>query len=236
MSQKPIVGITAAHCTEELATFPRHYYVESIKNAGGIPLIIPPVRTTEEAADVLKPISGLVLTGGGDISPRYLKEDPRREIGSCFPERDLSEILLTQLALQQDIPLLGICRGIQVLAVAAGGGIYQDIPTQYPSAMLHRQTAPRQYPWHDVDIVKDSVLYRLLDQTKISVNSFHHQSVSKIPRGFIQCALAADGIIEGIEKLGTKFCLGVQWHPESMMETEIHSKVLFRGFIEACSG
>lgn len=234
MLKKPLVGVTAAHCTEELKAFPRHYYVESIKDAGGIPLIIPPVRTAEEAADILKLVSGLVLTGGGDISPRYLREDPRRGVGPCFPERDLSEILLTQLALQQDLPLLGICRGIQVLAVAAGGKIYQDIYSQSSSAMLHNQTAPRQNAWHDVEINKNSFLFRLLDKTKIGVNSLHHQAVSQIPQGFIQCALAGDGMIEGIEKLGAKFCLGVQWHPESMMETEIHSKVLFKGFIEAC--
>ena len=236
MLGKPIVGITAAHCSEELKTFPRHYYVESIKNAGGIPLIIPPVRNTEEAKDVFQLINGLVLTGGGDISPTYLKEDPRRGIGTCFPERDLSEILLTQLALQQDLPLLGICRGIQVLAVAAGGGIYQDIPSQYPNSILHSQTAPRQYPWHDVDIVEDSVLFRLLKKTKIGVNSLHHQAVSEIPQGFTECAHAADGIIEGIEKIGAKFCIGVQWHPESMMETEAHSEALFREFVEACLG
>ncbi|OLN27072.1 gamma-glutamyl-gamma-aminobutyrate hydrolase family protein [Desulfosporosinus metallidurans] len=234
MVGKPIVGITAAHCSEELKTFPRHYYVESIRNAGGIPLILPPVRTHEEATDILKLISGLLLTGGGDISPVYLKENPRRGIGECFPERDFSELLLTQLALQQDLPLLGICRGIQVLAVAAGGKIYQDIPSQYPSAMQHSQTAPRQYAWHDVAIAEESDLFRLLDKTKIGVNSLHHQAVSEIPPEFIQCALASDGIIEGIEKPGAKFCLGVQWHPESMMETEAHSKVLFRGFVEAC--
>ncbi|MDP4126855.1 MAG: gamma-glutamyl-gamma-aminobutyrate hydrolase family protein [Bacillota bacterium] len=233
MFKKPIVGITAAHCAEELKTFPRHYYVESIKNAGAIPFIIPPVRTREEAEDVLKLLSGLVLTGGGDISPIYLKEDPRRGIGACFPERDLSEMLLTQLALQQNLPLLGICRGIQVLAVAAGGKIYQDINSQYPSAMLHSQTAPRQYAWHDVTILEDSLLFHLLEKPKIGVNSLHHQAVSELPQGFIHCALAADGIIEGIEKSDAKFCLGVQWHPESM-ETDVHSKALFRGFVEAC--
>lgn len=234
MLSKPVIGITAAHCTEELKTFPRHYYVESIRKAGGIPFILPPVRTPEEANEVLPLIHGLLLTGGGDISPTYLREDPRRGIGGCFPERDFSEILLTQLALQQNLPLLGICRGIQVLAVAAGGKIYQDIPSQYPNAMQHVQTAPRQYAWHDVNIVEESVLFRLLNKTKIGVNSLHHQAVSEIPQGFIHCALASDEIIEGIEKSGAKFCLGVQWHPESMMETEVHSKVLFRGFVEAC--
>lgn len=141
--------------------------------------------------------------------------------------------MLTRLALQRNLPLLGICRGIQVLAVAAGGKIYQDIPSQYPRAMEHRQTAPRQYAWHDVDIVEESLLYRLHEETKIGVNSLHHQAVLEAPQGFIQNARASDGIIEGIEMLGAKFCVGVQWHPESM-ETEAHSKALFKGFIEAC--
>jgi putative glutamine amidotransferase len=233
MLGKPVIGITAAHCTEELRTFPRHYYVESIKKAGGIPFILPPVRAQEEAADVLGFIDGLLLAGGGDISPVYLKEDPHRGIGECLPERDFSEILLTRLALQRNLPLLGICRGIQVLAVAAGGKIYQDIPSQYPGAMEHKQTAPRQYAWHDVDIIEESLLYGLLEETKIGVNSLHHQAVLEVPQGFRQNALASDGIIEGVEMLDARFCVGVQWHPESM-ETEAHSKALFKGFIEAC--
>lgn len=234
MLKKPVIGITAAHCTEELKTFPRHYYVESIRDAGGIPLLVPPLQTTEEAGDILQLISGLVLTGGGDISPKYLGEAPRRGIGAGFPERDFSEILLARLALQRDFPLLGICRGIQVLAVAAGGGVYQDIFSQYSGSMPHSQTIPRQYSWHDVAIVKDSMLFKLLNKTEISVNSLHHQAVARVPEGFIQCAAATDGIIEGIEKSGAKFCLGVQWHPESMLETEFHSRVLFKGFVEAC--
>lgn len=230
---RPVIGITAAHCTEELKTFPRHYYVESIRKAGGIPLILPPVQTSEEASEVINLIHGLLLTGGGDISPVYLKEEPRSGIGGCLPERDMSEIMLTQLAMQRDLPLLGICRGIQVLAIASGGRIYQDIPSQYPTAMEHSQTAPRQYAWHDVDIVEESVLFRLLGETKIGVNSLHHQAVSEIPQGFRQNALASDGITEGIEKTDAKFCIGVQWHPESL-KNDKHSETLFRRFVDAC--
>ncbi|MDR3601245.1 MAG: gamma-glutamyl-gamma-aminobutyrate hydrolase family protein [Desulfosporosinus sp.] len=233
MLGKPVIGITAAHCSEELKTFPRHYYVESIRKAGGIPFIIPPVQAQAECSDILSLLDGLLLTGGGDISPIYLNESPLRGIGGCFPERDRSEILLTQLSLQQNLPLLGICRGIQVLAVVAGGRIYQDIPRQHPLAMEHSQTAPRQYAWHDVDIAEESALYHLLRERKIAVNSLHHQAVSEVPPGFRQNALASDGIIEGIEKLGAKFCIGVQWHPESM-GNEAHGKALFKGFIEAC--
>lgn len=233
MLRKPVIGITAAHCREELKTFPRHYYVEGIRKAGGIPFILPPVRTPDEGKELLDHIHGLLLTGGGDISPVYLREDPHRGIGTCFPERDFSELLLTQLAIEKNIPLLGICRGIQVLAVAAGGRIYQDIASQYPSGMEHSQTAPRQNVWHNVEIIRESLLSNLLQETKIGVNSLHHQAVLEIPPGFIQNALASDGIIEGIEMQGAKFCIGVQWHPESM-EADTHSQALFRGFIEAC--
>lgn len=234
MRKRPVIGITAAHCKEELKTFPREYYVDSVWQAGGLPIILSPIRDFNEAAEYLELIDGLLLTGGGDISPVYLGELPLRGIGECFPERDRGEILLTQSAIQREVPVLGICRGIQVLAVAAGGKIYQDIQSQYPKAILHSQTASRQYPWHEVDIA-DSLLYRVIKEKKIAVNSLHHQAVSEIPPGFCQNAVAVDGIIEGIEKVGAKFCLGVQWHPESM-EGDTYSKALFTGFITACEG
>ncbi|WP_088227982.1 gamma-glutamyl-gamma-aminobutyrate hydrolase family protein [Desulfosporosinus sp. FKB] len=232
--QRPVIGITAAHYSEELKTFPRAFYVESIRNAGGTPIILPPVQNGEESREVLDFIDGLLLTGGGDISPAYLKENPQRGVGACFPERDFSELLLTEVALQLDLPLLGICRGIQVLAVAAGGRIYQDIPSQYPEAIQHKQTAPRQYTWHSIEVKQTSLLFTLLKDTGIDVNSLHHQAVREIPPGFQVNAQAVDGIIEGIEKTDAKFCLGVQWHPESMPGAEKHSRALFCGFIEAC--
>ena len=232
MSKKPVIGITVAHGKEELKTFPRVYYVTSVKEAGGLPLLLPPVESLNEAQEVLDLLDGLILTGGGDISPYFLGEDPLRGIGECQPERDSGELLLSKAALERDLPLLGICRGIQVLAVAAGGKIYQDIPSQHQGAMLHSQTAPRQFPWHEVEL-KDSLLARILGEKRIAVNSLHHQAVSVIPQGFRLNALAPDGVIEGIEKSGAKFCVGVQWHPESMSGTG-HSRMLFKGLINAC--
>ncbi|WP_206808587.1 gamma-glutamyl-gamma-aminobutyrate hydrolase family protein [Paradesulfitobacterium ferrireducens] len=233
MSKKPVIGITVAHGTEELKTFPRAYYVARVKEAGGLPVLLPPVESETEAQEVLDLLDGLILTGGGDISPYYLGEDPLRGIGDCQPERDLGELILSKAALKRELPLLGICRGIQVLAVAAGGKIYQDISSQHPGAMLHSQKAPRQYPWHEVEVKEDSLLRRILGEKRIAVNSFHHQAVSVIPEGFVLNALAPDGVIEGIEKAGAKFCIGVQWHPESMSGEE-HSRALFKGLIEAC--
>ncbi|AFM39810.1 putative glutamine amidotransferase [Desulfosporosinus acidiphilus SJ4] len=234
MGRRPVIGITAAHYSEELKTYPRALYVDSIRKAGGIPVILPPVRSKEESLEALDFVDGLLLSGGGDISPVYLKEDPLQGIGACFPERDLSELLLTDYALQKNLPLLAICRGIQVLAVAAGGKIYQDIPGQYLESIQHKQTAPRQNTWHRIDLRKDSLLFTLVKETNIEVNSLHHQAVKEVPPGFLQNAAATDGIIEGIEKIEAKFCLGVQWHPESLPETDKNSCAIFSGFIGAC--
>lgn len=232
MPKKPTIGITVAHCTEELKTFPREFYVECIRQAGGQPLLLPPVQTKEEAEELVNLVDGIILTGGGDIAPVFLGEQPKRGIGGCIPERDQGELFLAQLVLQRDLPVLGICRGIQVLAVAAEGKIYQDIPSEYPLALEHNQTAPRENTWHEVEVL-DSQLSKILGVKKIRVNSLHHQAVSSVPEGFIKNAVAPDGIIEGIEMLGAKFCIGVQWHPE-VLRTEEHSRRLFEGFVQSC--
>ncbi len=232
MVKKPVIGISVAHVKEELETFPRHFYIESIRLAGGVPVILPLMRAKEEALEYLNLIDGLLLSGGGDISPLHLGEDPWPGVGNCLPERDLSELLLAKVALDEERPVLGICRGIQVLAVAAGGRIYQDIPSQHPQALKHSQTAPRRDPWHWVNIA-ESRLADIVGVQRIAVNSFHHQAVSSVPPGFRRNAAAPDGIIEGIERMGTKFCLGVQWHPESM-EGDSYSAAIFAAFVQAC--
>lgn len=232
MSKRPIIGITVAHCTEELKTFPRGFYVESIRKAGGQPLLIPPVQNEEDAQEILGLMNGIILTGGGDIAPLFLDEQPKKGIGECFPERDLGELLLAKFALRLNLPALGICRGIQVLAAAAGGTIYQDIYAEYPQALEHKQKAPRENTWHEVELLT-SKLSRIMGETKIRVNSLHHQAVATLPIGFIKNAVSADGIIEGIEKIDSAFCIGVQWHPE-VLAGEEHSQKLFGGFVDSC--
>lgn len=231
MNRKPVIGITAAHCDEELKSFPRARYVEAVKKAGGQSILLPPIGTPEDAEEIIALIDGLILTGGGDISPILLEEEPQRGIGDCLPDRDFSEILLTQKALEVDLPLLGICKGIQILAVAAGGKIYQDIISQYPESMEHKMKAPRNFPWHQV-ILQESPLKALLGEERIAVNSVHHQAVSVVPQGFVISAVAPDGIIESIEKIGALFCLGVQWHPE-VMGDDRNSQIIFQQLIKA---
>jgi len=230
MRRKPVIGITVAHCSEELKTFPRTFYVESVKKANGHPILLPIVKTLEEAEEMLALVDALILTGGGDFSPMILGELPKRGIGDCLPERDWSEILLAQVAMKEDLPVLGICRGIQVLAIAAGGKIYQDLISECPESIEHKQKAPRECAWHEVHLT-ESKLEMLIEEKTIGVNSFHHQAVSVLPEEFIANAVAPDGIIEGIEKPGAKFCLGVQWHPEAM-DKEMHSQRLFQGLIK----
>lgn len=230
MDSKPIIGITAAHCDEELKTYPRARYVEAVKQAGGQPIILPPIATAKDAEEIIAVIHGIILTGGGDISPILLGEDPLRGIGDCRPDRDISELLLTQKSLEVELPILGICKGIQVLAVAAGGKIYQDIISQCPESIEHKMKAPRDFPWHEVTL-NNSRLKSFLGEERIGVNSVHHQAVAEVPRGFVINAVAPDGIIEGIEKSGVTFCMGVQWHPEVMAEDK-NSQELFKQFIE----
>lgn len=230
LGRKPIIGITVAHCSEEINTYPRGYYVDAVKRAGGQPILLPPVSSSEEAQEVFELIQGLILTGGGDISPILLKETPLRGIGDCQPERDLGELLLTREALATDLPLLGICKGIQVLAVAAGGKIYQDIVSQVPKSLEHKQKAPRNAPWHEVEFLP-SQLRELIGQKRIPVNSFHHQAVAEIPPDFLVSSKAPDGIIESIERRESLFCVGVQWHPEVMEDQ--YSQKIFQGLVEA---
>lgn len=231
MKRKPVIGITVAHCTEELKTFPRALYVESVKKAGGQPILLPTVTALEEAQEILDLVDALIFTGGGDFSPMLLAEPPKRGIGECIPERDFSEILLARLAMKENLPILGICRGIQVITLAAGGKIFQDIPSECPESIEHKQRAPREFPWHEVHLLESS-LATLIEEERIGVNSFHHQAVSVLPEGFITNAVAPDGIIEGIEKSEAKFCIGVQWHPEALAK-EKHSQKLFLGLIKA---
>ncbi|WP_041219743.1 gamma-glutamyl-gamma-aminobutyrate hydrolase family protein [Desulfitobacterium dichloroeliminans] len=231
MERKPIIGITIAHCNEELKSYPRALYVEAVKQAGGQPILLPTIATVEEAEDIVGLIDGLILTGGGDISPILLEEEPIRGVGECLPDRDLSEILMTQKALDKDLPLLGICKGIQILAIAAGGKIYQDIVSECPESMEHKMKAPRDFPWHEI-LLMESHLKDFLGEERISVNSVHHQAVAEVPREFAVSAVAPDGIIEAIEKKEASFCVGVQWHPEVMVKDK-NSQRLFQQFIKA---
>ena len=214
---KPTIGITGnfneGNCTVADG------YIRSVLAAGGTPLIIPPYEERDALLSTLNRIDGLLLTGGGDINPLFLGEEPVKELSNINHRRDRQELLITRLAADRQIPILGICRGIQIMTAALGGQLYQDIHSQHPKPCIkHDQQLDRSYPSHTIEIEPESLLSRIFGNAEeLYVNSFHHQAVKEPAPGFKACAYSTDGIIEAIESTEYKSMLGVQWHPECMI-------------------
>ena len=222
---QPVIGITGNY-TEQACKIAEGYY-KSVVAAGGVPVIIPPVSDPDVILNTLCRLDGLILSGGGDHNPLWVGEQPSPKLGDVCGERDLPELLITQLAYNRQLPILGICRGIQTLAVALGGHVAQDISDI--QKVKHSQSADRTTPTHTVTIEQDSTLYRLYQESSLPssfegtggmlfVNSFHHQAVSDAGPKFRVVARATDGIIEAIESAEHKSILGVQWHPECLAD------------------
>ena len=211
-SNRPIIGITG-NLRDQTCTLAEGYY-RSVLMAGGVPVIIPPYEQTDILADQLDHLDGLIFSGGGDINPLYLGEEPIRELHSVTPIRDQQELLLARMAYDRQIPLLGICKGIQIIAAALGGKLCQDINTQLEGVTIkHSQDLDRGTASHTVQIEPDTLLYNLFG-SQLAVNSFHHQAVKEVPQGFRVSAKSPDGVIEAIESTTFKSIIGVQWHPE----------------------
>ena len=212
----PVIGVTANFSDGSCCL--ADGYCTSVLKAGGVPLVIPPYEEKDALLSTLNLLDGLLLTGGGDINPLFLDEEPVNALHSINYRRDRQELLLMRLAADRQIPVLGICRGIQVMTAALGGKLYQDIYTQSGIEPLkHDQQLDRSVPSHTVRIEPDTVLHSLFRTDQLAVNSFHHQAVKEAAPGFRVCATAADGIIEAVESTEYKSMLGVQWHPECMI-------------------
>ena len=215
---RPVVGITA-NFRDGNAALAEAYYV-SVLEAGGVPLIIPPYANREALVETLGHIDALLLSGGADIDPRYMGEEPDYTLLHAInPKRDEQEILLARLADDRALPILGICRGIQTLAVAFGGKVHQDLYAGIGGELLVHDQEPleRHIATHEVSLVGGSRLSSLFGCDKIAVNTFHHQSVSIAPEGFAVTATSPDGVIEGVEAVDGRSIIGVQWHPESFI-------------------
>ena len=211
---KPVIGITGNY--GELTCKLGESYYKSILKAGGVPVIIPPLGDTDCIINTLEHIDGLLLSGGADFNPLYAGEEPQSKLSSINSERDLPELLITQLAYNRQIPILGICRGIQTIAMTLGGQVMQDISET--AHIKHSQDADRSEPTHSVNIVEGSILSSLYEEQHIYVNSFHHQAVGDTGQRFRVTARSADGLIEAIESTEHKSIMGVQWHPECLSE------------------
>ncbi|NLN18574.1 MAG: gamma-glutamyl-gamma-aminobutyrate hydrolase family protein [Firmicutes bacterium] len=210
-------------------------YVAALEGAGGSVMVVPP-RTGEETLSTLcKMADAILLPGGNDVDPAHYGEEPCPANGRVEPEVDAVDLYLARYALQHGKPVLGICRGCQVLNVAAGGTLYQDLPSQWGGGFVlqHRQQAPRWHASHHVEIDPDSLLAGILGETKLRVNSFHHQAVRSCGPGMRVVAQASDGVVEAIEGVEATFALGVQWHPEGMLRHHPLQRRLFEAFIQA---
>ncbi|MDW0116702.1 gamma-glutamyl-gamma-aminobutyrate hydrolase family protein [Sporosarcina thermotolerans] len=230
---KPIIGITSnvEHLTHTL----QNTYIQAVIAGGGVPLIIPTGVETD-VGQITSIIDGLVVSGGGDINPMEFNEEPIQQLGDVTPERDSIELELVRQMLSLDKPILGICRGHQILNVAFGGTIYQDINTQITTPLVqHNQNAKRSHQSHTVNVVKDTLLASITLSEKILVNSFHHQAVKDIPSPLIVSGQASDGVVEAMESTKHHFVLGVQWHPEALLHKgDQVSDRLFKAYINAC--
>ena len=210
---RPVIGITGNY-NQETCTLAEGYY-QSVLKAGGTPFIIPPFYETDRLGELLDRLDGIIFSGGGDINPLLLGEEPIKELHSITPERDLQELLLARLAYDRQIPMLGICKGIQIINAALGGTNYQDIHTQMEGIRIkHSQDQDRRYPSHQVSITDGSILAKLFG-TELAVNSFHHQACKTTAPCLTVTAMSTDGVIEAVESNEFKSILGVQWHPET---------------------
>jgi putative glutamine amidotransferase len=231
---QPPIGITIGYDDRRKGVHVlRQDYVRSVEDGGGLPVILAPGRP-EDASAHLDRLSGLVLSGGSDVDPALYGERPHAKLGRVVRERDDFELALAQEALRRDLPLLAICRGHQVLNVATGGTLIQDIPSEVTGGVEHD---PRRERWeraHLVDIVEGTRLREILGRGTVSVNSFHHQAIQALGAGLVTSARSSgDQLIEGVEMPGRRFVIGVQWHPESFWNRPEGFQPLFRALGEA---
>lgn len=234
---KPVIGITAAYDYEKgISTLKEDYY-EAVISCGAVPIIIPATAIESVWDDYLDICDGLIFSGGPDIDSTYFGKPNMPCANEISPIRDSMEIFLAQKAIARDMPILGLCRGIQVINIAAGGSIFQDIYAENNTEkklIKHSQQAPRWFQIHDVTIQADTCLHSIFNRENLKVNSFHHQAVSEVAPNFVVNAYAEDGIIEAISLESKKFVLGVQWHPENLWRKDKTHLKLFERLVSVC--
>jgi putative glutamine amidotransferase len=257
MSARPLIGITASsragarwadHALAHEQDVVWRDYSAGVARAGGLPVILPCVAgasgepdhgSAELVAQTVARLDGLLLTGGLDLDPAHYGEAPHRRLGGVDAAKDALELAALRAARERRIPIFGICRGLQILAVAYGGSLYQDLESQVEGVMAHEQKKDPRHPSHAVTVEPGSRLASLVGHAgALPVNSYHHQAVRRVPEGFRVSARTADGVIEAIEAVDQRhgFVLGVQWHPEAMWRRDDAARRLFEALVEAAAG
>ncbi len=237
----PLIGITGMQVTlgSEQKTLVQGQlvsYLRAITGVGGAPVIIPVGLNERGLRATFERLDGLLLPGGPDVSPIIYDETPHEQLGRVDEALDHTELALTRWAIDADLPLLAICRGIQVLNVALGGSLYQDIPSQLPEAMEHHRFRSRGYPpndqAHTVTVIPDSRLAAALDEVEVIANSRHHQAVKTLAPTLTAVGHTGDDLVEGVEIPDARFVIGVQWHPENLVDENPPMRRLFETFVK----
>jgi putative glutamine amidotransferase len=241
MSRAPLIGITAdlsglpangTNVVQEPTLLLSQRYYRALQEVDGIPFVLPPVASRGTLRKILQCLDGIVISGGNfDIHPNYYGEKPINALGAIKKERTEFELELVDLALNQDLPLLGICGGAQAINVTLGGSLYQDIATQVPDA--HKHELRKDSGRHPIKIHSGTLLRKIVQKQTLEVNTTHHQAVKKVGKGLVVNATAEDGLIEGIESPNHRFVLGVQWHPEALAVKDHYQRRIFSSFISA---
>jgi putative glutamine amidotransferase len=240
-ARKPLIAMTGARSTGgawgkySLGHFMDYLlsdYSQALLQAGGASVIIPAAQDRAGLSAVLDRVQGLILSGGPDIHPRRYGEEPIAGLGEIDAVLDEMELAVARLAVDRDLPVLGICRGIQILNVALGGTLFQDIPTQLPESICHTPKSDKAVNTHTVQLAAASRLHHICDAREVWVNSQHHQAVKDLAPGLVVTARARDGVVEGVELPDRRFVVGVQWHPEGTWREDPYSQKLFRSLVE----
>ena len=232
---KPVIGLTHALDPGTGNQYIRPGYARGVFMAGGLPLPLPLTENVGHLEALLPLCDGFLFTGGPDVDPAVYGEKRLNDTVELCPERDAMELPLLKLAMDAGKPILGICRGCQLINAALGGTLYQDLPTQYGGSIRHRQPEPFTRPSHENRILPDTPLHTLLGREQIYVNSCHHQAIRSLGNGLQAAVISEDGLLEGFYMPGFPYLLGVQWHPELLLDDPV-SVSLFRSLIMAAGG
>lgn len=236
--KKPVIALTPYHNTEKDEPYMRPAYLKAIRAAGGIPVILPLEADEEDLRQLVSHVDGILFTGGPDVHPFYFGEETQRFCGNVSMKRDSMELLLLKIAMEMKKPILGICRGVQLLNIGLGGDIYQDINSQFEEDFPVAHTQPFGYdiPSHTVKVAEGTLLAEIVRSGTIRVNSMHHQAVRNVAPGFVASGFAPGGLVEAIEMPGYPFLLGVQWHPEYLWEQDDAARRIFEVFVNSSYG